>query len=129
MVCPVRAEGGFVMVGETVWNTLKGGRTEKKQGETTASRGGCLKRVVGLGPPSELCRDPQNWYFWIIWLILPPFLELAPWPDKARQNNMEYSMEYQYNSFIIWGKTHVICVDLNKLYHLRIWKIVKNKWF
>ena len=129
MVCPGRAEGCFVMVGETAWNTLKGGRTEKRQGETTGSRGGCLKRVGVWDPLTNYVETLKIVIFDLFDLFCLTFFQLAPWSDKARQYNMEYNMEYQYNSFIIWGKTHVICVDLNKLCHLRIWKIVKNKWF
>ena len=43
------AGGGYVKVGGTVWNTLKGGGTEKRGGETkilkrgkAGSRGGCF---------------------------------------------------------------------------------------
>ena len=45
------AGGGYVKVGGTVWNTLKGGGTEKMGGETkilkrgkAGSRGGCFKK-------------------------------------------------------------------------------------
>ena len=48
---------------ETVQNTLKGGGTKKRRGETkilkrrgqAGSRGGCLKKRRGLEPPYELC--------------------------------------------------------------------------
>ena len=33
-MCRIRAGGGCVRVGGTVWNTLKGASTEKKGGET-----------------------------------------------------------------------------------------------
>ena len=51
-MCQVMAEGGFVRMGWTVWNTLKGGGTEisgektkilKRRGQA-GSRGGCLKK-------------------------------------------------------------------------------------
>ena len=51
-------------MGEAVENTLKGGGTEKRGGETkilkrgkAGSRGGCLKKGMGGGlePPYELC--------------------------------------------------------------------------
>ena len=49
-MCQIMAEGGFVRVGGTVWNTLEGGETEKSGEETkilkkrgqAGSRGGCL---------------------------------------------------------------------------------------
>ena len=50
-------EGGCMRVGGTVLNTLKGGGTEKRGGETDSkkgvqggSRGGCLKKG-GAGTP------------------------------------------------------------------------------
>ena len=59
----IRAGGGFIRVGRTVQNTLKGGGTKKRGGETkilkrrgqAGSRGGCLKKRRGLEPPYELC--------------------------------------------------------------------------
>ena len=50
-------------MGGTVQNTLKGGGTEKRGGETkilkrrgqAGSRGGCLKKSCGLELPYELC--------------------------------------------------------------------------
>ena len=50
-------------VGGTVCNTLKGGGTEKRGGDTkilkrgrqAGSRGGCLKKERGMEPPYELC--------------------------------------------------------------------------
>ena len=51
MVCRIRAEGGCVKIWGTVWNSLKGGVTEKRGGGTkilkwgqTRSRGGCFKK-------------------------------------------------------------------------------------
>ena len=77
-------------------------------------------KLRGLGS-----RDPQNWYFCFIWLVLPYFSGLHFGPTKQGK----VYMEYQYSSSIIWSKIHAICVDLNKFYHLRIRKIVKNKLF
>ena len=50
-------------VGGTVYNTLKGGGTEKRGGEQRFQKGGCklgqgvsaLKRRGGAEPPYELC--------------------------------------------------------------------------
>ena len=51
-MCQVMAEGGFVRVEGTVWNTWNEDRTEKSGDETkilkrrgqAGSRGGCLKK-------------------------------------------------------------------------------------
>ena len=51
----IRAGGGCVRVGGTVWNTLKEGGTEKRGGEAkilkkkgqAGSREGCLKKGAG----------------------------------------------------------------------------------
>ena len=56
-MCQIKVEVGFMRVGGTVWNTLKGGGTEKSEEETkilkrrgqAGSRGGCLKKE-GRGP-------------------------------------------------------------------------------
>ena len=62
MVGRIRAVGGCVRVGGTVWNTLKGDGTEKRGGETTIlKRAGKLGQGVGalkqrgLETPYELC--------------------------------------------------------------------------
>lgn len=47
-MCRIRAEGGCVKVRKTFWNALKGGRTEKKVGETKILNGG--KPGQGVGP-------------------------------------------------------------------------------
>ena len=54
MVGHIRAVGGCVRVGGTVYNTFKAGRTENMGGETkilkrgqAGSRGGCLKKTEG----------------------------------------------------------------------------------
>ena len=44
-MCRIRAGGGCVSVGETVWNTLKGGETVKMGGGKDFKKGGKL----GLG--------------------------------------------------------------------------------
>ena len=63
MACRIGAGGGCVKLGETFWNALKGGRTEKRVGETkilkwgqAGSRGGYLKKDGGdeIEPPYEL---------------------------------------------------------------------------
>ena len=47
MLCQIRAGGGFVQVGGTVWNILKGDGTEKRGGETKIfKRGGKLGQGV-----------------------------------------------------------------------------------
>ena len=64
-------EGGFVRVGGTVWNTLKGGGTEKRGKETkdfkkersAGLRSGCLKKKVGLEPPYEIYIIPLHKVF------------------------------------------------------------------
>ena len=67
-MCRIRAEGGCVRVGETVWNTLKG--VEQKRGEKTkilkrgqaGSRGGCLKKGG--------CNSHTNYGVVMPWLLL-----------------------------------------------------------
>ena len=62
MVGRIRAVGGWVRVGETVKNTLKGSGAENRGGETkifkrrgqAGSRDGCLKKGECLEPPYEL---------------------------------------------------------------------------
>ena len=54
----IRARGGYVRWGGTIWNTLKEGRKEKRGGEAkilkkegqAGSRNGCLKKG-GSGTP------------------------------------------------------------------------------
>ena len=80
LVCWIRAEGGYMRVEGTVWNTLKGGGTEKRGGETkilkrrgqAGSRCGCLKRggggwnpltnndYTGSGNQSYYCKKMVN---------------------------------------------------------------------
>ena len=56
-MCQIMAEGSYVRVGGTVWNTLKGGGTEKSGEDTkilkrrgqAGSRGGCLKKEGRAG--------------------------------------------------------------------------------
>ena len=60
----IKAGGGCVRVGETVWNTLKEGGTQKREGEAkilkkkgqAGSRDGCLKKA-GSGTPLRNCDD------------------------------------------------------------------------
>ena len=62
MACWIRAGGGCVRVGETVWNILKGGGTEKAWGEAEIlKRGGCklgqgvwTLKGVGAGTPLQI---------------------------------------------------------------------------
>ena len=61
LVRQIRARGGCVRVGRTVYNAFKRGGAEKREGETKilkrggggglegGSRGTCLKNVVGAG--------------------------------------------------------------------------------
>ena len=51
-MCRIRAEGGCVKVRKTFWNALKGGRTEKKVGETKILNGG--KPGQGVGPLKKI---------------------------------------------------------------------------
>ena len=60
---------------------------------------------------------PSKVVFLLYLTSFASFFWLAPLSGKARQS---VYMEYQYNSFMICSKTYVICVNLNKLYHLRI---------
>ena len=71
-MCQIKVEVGFMRVGGTVWNTLKGGGTEKSEEETkilkrrgqAGSRGGCLKKEErGPGTLSRIKADlPQLVY-------------------------------------------------------------------
>ena len=54
LVGRIRAVEGCVKVGGTVKNTLKGGRTEKKGGETKFQKGGKLGQGVGALQTMEL---------------------------------------------------------------------------
>ena len=59
LLSQIRAGGGCIRVGRTVWNTLKGGGTEKRGGETKILKGGGGKsgQEVGAlkgGTPYEL---------------------------------------------------------------------------
>ena len=71
-MCHIMAEGSSVRVGGTVWNTLKGGGTEKsgeetktlKRSEQAGSRDGCLKKEgTEAGTPLQIKADlPQLVY-------------------------------------------------------------------
>ena len=78
MVGQIRAGGACVRLGGTVQNTLQGGETEKRGGETKilkrgqpGSRGRCLKKEGGLEPPYKLWLSGItmklllfNYYYW-----------------------------------------------------------------
>ena len=49
-MCWIRAGGGHVRVGRTVWNTLKGAGTEKSGGETKILEGEGASWVKGWVP-------------------------------------------------------------------------------
>ena len=71
-MCQIMAEGGFMRVGRTVWNTLKAGGTEKsvektkilKRSGQAGSSVGCLKKKKQgeLEPPYELNLIYPSWY-------------------------------------------------------------------
>ena len=79
-MCRIRAEWGCVRVVGTVGNTLKGGGTEKKEGETKIlKRGGklgqgvgALKKIGGAGTPLRTMMQ----LFWF-----NPFMHNVKWPN------------------------------------------------
>ena len=73
MIALIRAVGGCVRVGETVWNTLKGGGIEKSGGETKIlKRGVKLGQGVGALKREEGVLEPLTNYGWSF--ILSHFL-------------------------------------------------------
>ena len=118
-MCRIRAGGGCVRVGGTVWNTLKKqerGSTAFKKEWQVSSRDGCLKKGGGLEPPCELCTNTWNWNVdSLVTVLITRYLH--SWDFPIFENCFQYQMGYFFSKE----------VDLFKFRDLQVFNWVGEK--